>query len=347
MIRDRNRLPWFGVAAAAGVAMLAAGRVAAEDDRVGGEGEEQAEQQDNLVNLGANFDTNVFEQVGGGWVIHNQALVQGNQVPRLGGGVGAEGSPALARVRALGAARLTRLERACTLTEQQRRKLELALEADIRRCVADIEQVRHGYADATVNMREREGQLKFQRFQQDVQRCRRRLQTLFDEHSLFAESLPTVLDEAQFATMTAEAKERRTFRWRAIVGSAMLRLDDMLALDQQQHDTIERMLLEREPALRLDAASRQRNDHAEKMLVYMVLSEVDLKALRATVGEDRWKAVLTLSNQGRSMRSWIEGQGLSAHEILTLCRPRCGRYSAGRDIQAEDLRRAAADPRRR
>ena len=56
--------------------------------------------------------------------------------------------------------------------------------------------------------------------------------------------------------------------------------------------------------------ARQRNDHAEKMLVYMVLSEVDPKTLRATVGEDRWKAVLTLANQGRSMRSWIEGQGL-------------------------------------
>ena len=310
MIRDRNRLPWLGIAAAACLAALAASPAAAEDDRIGGEEEQQAEQQDNLVNLGANFDTNVFEQVGGGWVIRNQAEFHGNRAGRPGGGVGAEGSPALARVRAIGAARLTRLERVCALTEQQRRKLELALEADIRRCVTDIEQVRRTYADATVNMRERDGQLTFQRFQQDVQRCRRRLQTLFDEHSLFAESLPAVLDEAQFATMTMEAKERRTFRWRAIVGSTMLRLDDMLALDQRQHDTIERMLLEREPPLRLEAPSRQRNDHAEKMLVYMVLSEVDPKTLRATVGEDRWKAVLTLANQGRSMRSWIEGQGL-------------------------------------
>jgi len=309
MIRCRRR-GWWWVATPLCAAVLAAGGAVADDDTVraaGRPGDEQAEQQGNLVDLGANFDTNVFEQAGGGWVIHHQQVLGNAARIRPSNG---EGVPALARVRAIGAARLERLDRACTLTEPQRQKLELALEADIRRCVAEIEQVRRGYVDTSVNMRDREGQMKWQRFQQDVQRCRRRLQTLFEDDSLFAESLPTVLDAAQYAALKAETKERRTFRWRALVATAMLRIDDMLALDQEQHDAIERMLLEREPPLRLDAPSRQRNEQAEKMLVFMVLAEVDQKALRATVGEDRWKAVLTLANQGRSMRSWIEGQGL-------------------------------------
>ena len=46
------------------------------------------------------------------------------------------------------------------------------------------------------------------------------------------------------------------------------------------------------------------------MLVFMVLADADHKALKAIVGDDRWKSMLALLNQGRSMRSWIEGQGL-------------------------------------
>lgn len=292
-------------------AALMAGALRADDDsvRAAGEvGDQQDAQESNLVELGANFDTNVFEQVGGGWVIQHQNA--GNMVGRRVGGDGVEGSPALARARASGMARLARVERTCGLSEAQRRKLELAMEADIRRCVADIEEIRRGYVGTSVNMRHRDGQQKWQRFQQDVQRCRRRLLSLFEESSLFAESLATVLDEGQQKALADETAARRSFRWKCLVGTALLRLDDALALDAEQHATIERLLLEREPPLRLDAPQRQRNEQAEKMLVFMVLAEVDQKALRATVGEDRWKNVLTMANQGRSMRSWIEGQGL-------------------------------------
>jgi len=270
--------------------------------------EQQAEQEGNLVDLGANFDTNVFEQTGNGWVIR-QARQQLGGLPERAVGEGV-GSPAMARARAVGTSRLEQVDRACELDDDQRRKLRLALEADIRRCVAEIDEVRRTYAGMMVNMREREGQQKWSRFQQDVQRCRRRLMTLFDESSLFAESLATVLDPAQLGQLVAETAARRSFRWRSLVASAMLRLDDTLALTQEQHDVIERLLVEKEPPLRLDARTRQRNEQAEQMLVFMVLAEVDQKALKDAVGEDRWKTVLTLANQGRSMRSWIEGQGL-------------------------------------
>ncbi|MFM9059169.1 MAG: hypothetical protein ACKOSQ_08605 [Planctomycetaceae bacterium] len=291
------------------VALALAAAPRAEDDTVqpaGAATGQQAEQEANLVDLEANFDTNVFEQPGGGWVIRNGVHV-GVRAPA---GDGANGSPALARVRAFGTTRLERVERACALSEQQRRKLTLALEADIRRCVGEIEEVRRGYAGVTVNMRDREGQQKWGRFQQDVQRCRRRLLTLFDESSLFAESLATVLDDGQRAALAAETAARRSFRWRALVATAMLRLDDSLALGERQHGEVERLLLEKEPPLRLDPPVRQRNEQAEQILVFMVLAEVDQKALKAAVGEDRWKTAVTLANQGRSMRSWIEGQGL-------------------------------------
>ncbi|MFM7108039.1 MAG: hypothetical protein ACKOZU_05490 [Planctomycetaceae bacterium] len=298
------------LAAALSVAAVLAAGARADDDRVregGASGEQRADEDGNLVDLGANFDANVFEQPGGGWVIRNN----GGGFPGVRpGGDGDAGSPVLARVRAVGRTRLERVERSCGLTPEQRRKLEMALEADVRRCVGEVEEVRRGYAGVTVNMRDREGQQKWGRFQQDVQRCRRRLLTLFEESSLFAESLATVLDERQAAALAAETAARRAFRWKSLVTTALLRLDDMLALSQDEHAALERLLAEKEPALRLDPPHRQRNEQAEQMLVFMVLADVDQKALRAVVGDDRWKAVQTLSNQGRAIRSWIDGQGL-------------------------------------
>ena len=301
--------PW--VPAAVAVA-LAAVSVRAEDDAVraeGAAGDRQAGQEGNLVDLGANFDANVFEQTGAGWVLRHHGGPFAPDRP-LPGADDEAGSPALARVRSVGRARLERLERACGLDEGQRRRLALALEADLRRCIVEIEEVRRSYAGVTVNMRERDGQQTWSRFQQDVQRCRRRLLTLYDESSLFAESLATVLDDAQRAALAAEQAARRSFHWQTLVATAMLRLDDTLALTHEQHAEIERLLMEQDPPLRLDAPTRQRNEQAEQMLVFMVLADADHKTLKAVVGEDRWKALLTLLNQGRSMRSWIEGQGL-------------------------------------
>jgi hypothetical protein len=303
-----RRCPGPRLRRAAGLAVAAALVAAgprADDDvvrDVGAAGEELAEQDGNRVDLGANFDANVFEQPEGGWVLREGAAA----VPPLNG----PGSPALVRARVGGRARLEQVERVCELSQGQRRKLEMAIEVDIRRGVAEIEEIRRGYAGVIINMRTREGQQRWGRFQQDVQRCRRRLLTLFEEGSLYAESLATVLDERQAAALAAETAARRSFRWKSLVTSVMLRLDDMLALTQDEHDAIERLLVEREPPLRLDPPNGQRNEQAEQMLVYSMLAEVNQKALRAVVGEERWKTVQTLANQGRSMRSWIEGQGL-------------------------------------
>jgi len=67
--------------AAVGLAVCAAGPALAEDDRVVEEpsaAQAQADQQ-HLIDLGANFDANLFEQQGNGWVLRggNGIQVQG------------------------------------------------------------------------------------------------------------------------------------------------------------------------------------------------------------------------------------------------------------------------------
>lgn len=294
------------IAVATAVALVAPSLASrADDDVVRDEvpGQPADDQDGNRIDLGANFDANLYEQSGGFAI----------RVGRMAGRGGAAGAPEAlltARMRAVGEQRLARVDRACTLDAGQRKKLEFAIESDARRCVREIDETRRTYAGKEVNLREREGQHQWNVFQQDVQRCRRRLATVFDETSLFAEALTTVLDERQLSVLASEVAARRSFRWRAVVVKAMVRLDEALALSPEQYAEVERLLLGKEPPLRVDGTARPPADQAEQMLVFMMLAEVDQQALKAAVGDERWKKVVVFANQGRQMRSWIQGQDL-------------------------------------
>lgn len=303
--------PWRCTCMAA--ALLAVGPVAhGEDDRAVDDispaaRQMEEQQQGNRIDLGSNFDTNVFQQSGNGF-----SLSHGRRRPSPTGGDGDQvpESPTLAAARTLGAARLAQIDSVCSLAEAQRRKLRLAMESDIRRLADEIDAERQKYQGVEVNFNDQAGQRKWQQFQQDVQRCRQRLQALFDADSLFAKVLPTTLDAEQYGRLNAENAARRTHRWKALVATALLKYDDLLGLDQRQHEEIEKLLLEREPALRIDRPANRQDLHAQQMLVSMVLSEVDGKQLQGIVSERQWKTLAQLAQQGKAMRSYIEAQGL-------------------------------------
>ncbi len=162
-----------------------------------------------------------------------------------------------------------------------------------------------------VNLNDQEGQKKWQQFQQDVQQCRNDLRRLFDSGSLFAATVPSTLGPEQVAGIEAEVKARRTFRWRAMVVSTLAKMDDMLGLTQEQHDLLEQTLLAKEPRLRTDELSpEQENAHLQQNLVYMVLAGTESGPLKKATSERQWRTLSLLMNQGKSMRSWIEQQGI-------------------------------------
>lgn len=298
----------------AAVALLCLGTVVrGEDDRAVDDvspaaQQLQEQQQANRIDLGANFDNNVFQESGGGFSLTHG----GRRRPSPTGGDADQvpESPTLAVARKIGAARLARIDSICDLTDTQRRKLRLAMESDIRRLTESIDTERQKYQGVEVNFNDQAGQRKWQQFQQDVQRCREQMQGLFGAESLFAKVLPTTLDASQCARLTAENDARRSSRWRGLVASAMLKFDDLLGLDQRQHEEIEKLLLEREPALRIDRPANRQDMHAQQMLVSMVLAEIDAKRLQAIVSERQWKTLAQVANQGKAMRSYIEAQGL-------------------------------------
>lgn len=312
IVRLRGSGPWLAMAVCL-VAGLGCRACHGADDRIvdeptAGQGVAEAQRQ-TMVDLAANFDGNLFEQHGDGFVIRGGRGLRisptggsGDQVPE---------SPTRAAAMRLAEDRLARLDAVCGLTEPQRRRLRLAMESDIHRLVEEVDGVRRGYDGVTVNFGTPAGQRQWQQFQQDLQRCRQRLQGLFDRGSLFAGVLATTLDESQAATLDRERRDRRGFRWRMLVSAAMLRLDDVLGLDGGQHETIERMLVDLEPPLRTEGPAADRGDRvAEQMLVYLALSRADQQKLKGLVSERQWQVLQQLAAQGRQMRSYVEAQGM-------------------------------------
>lgn len=310
MMRLPVRTAAFRVAVLAGGIMLAAATVGrADDDRI-----EEAvaaanvQQQGQVIDLASNFDANLFEQANG-LVIRGGGMRVRRPSP-TGIAEAPEESPALARLRRQAQEHLDRVDRTCGLSADQRQRLEFALESDARRIAAEIDATRTRYAGTAVNFQEPEGQRKWQEFQQDIQRCRSQLQQAFGKDSLFIDLLAAMLDERQRASLDEELRSRRSFRWRAMIAPVLLKMDETIGLDARQHALVERLLMAAEPRLVLDTAPGRRNTHAEQMLVYHQLSKVDTRLVRERLSDRQWQAVSMMMNQGKSMKSWLDQQGL-------------------------------------
>ncbi len=299
-------LLWGVVAASTGLA---------DDDRIEEDplpGAAQR-QEGNIIDLEANFDANLFEQTGGGLVIRGNGLRVRRPSP-TGEAEAESESQTLARLRQLGLEKLDRVDRTCGLSDAQQAKLTLAVESDAREIAEEIEATRSRYAGTAANFAQPEGQKKWQAFQQDVQRCRARLQAAFEADSLFAAVLAETLDEQQRAGLDRESRARRSFRWRAMLAPVLLKMDETLGLTRAQHAALERALVAAEPPLRPEAPPGRRNTHAEQMLVYLQLSKADANVLRGEFSDRQWRALSMLMNQGKAMKSWLDQQGLVEFE---------------------------------
>jgi hypothetical protein len=91
----------------------------------------------------------------------------------------------------------------------------------------------------------------------------------------------------------------------------MLELDERLGLNQSQADTIERLLLEKTPPLRVENPPADlEQEHVQQAIVFAILAEVDPKRLKAAVSSRQWRALSQSIDQGRGMRINLEHQGV-------------------------------------
>jgi hypothetical protein len=142
------------------------------------------------------------------------------------------------------AARLTteisRIDQSCQLAAAQKKKLELAGRADIKRAFDYVE----GAARRLHAARDKPGQAD--EIRKELTEIQRRFaEALFRDGSMFAKTIPSVLHADQLARYRAERLARRRFRHRARVDLAVEVFSAAAGCSDEQRERLAQLLLEK------------------------------------------------------------------------------------------------------
>jgi hypothetical protein len=268
----------------------------------------------NVQNLGVQFDANLLANLGHAHAMH--VPPRARPAGETEGGSKEPEEPAfVVAMRKAVEPRLTHVEAVCRPSADQRKLLRLALEADIRRTAAEIDRERRKYVNATANLHDQAGQQKWQQFHQDIQRCHKLIQGFVrDADGLFGKVLFTVLDGEQAARLEAETRASQAYRWKSYIGLALSRWDDMLGLDQNQYEGLEKLLIEKQPRLRgvgpIVPQGGQAAVQQAMWLVPLALDEVGEKRAREVISDRQWKLLSRTTLQAKQMRPHLEQMGI-------------------------------------
>jgi hypothetical protein len=200
---------------------------------------------------------------------------------------------------------VVRLDRACSLTEDQRKKLLAAGRGDIKRLFDRIEQaieqirkfpkpndkkeVINQFAIADRLGRPLEAALKGSLIQQ--------------KDSMYQKTLDTILDRDQQARRTAYALEMREREYHAIVGWTIMILDQRIGLSQEQRRRLEQLVLrETVPPVRFN-----RNNSFFTVLYQM--AEIPEHEFESMLNPSQWAFLRTQLERARSMKVWLAQSG--------------------------------------
>jgi hypothetical protein len=135
------------------------------------------------------------------------------------------------------------IDRACRLSDAQKKKLQLMGRGDIKRVFDTYEEAKHRFNLLNNNVQ------RLQEVVQDVQPLQTSMQgDLFNDSSLLAKSLRHTLTGEQPAQYEAAAKERRAFRHRAQIELAVTMIEQATPLrDAQRRELVALLTSETKP----------------------------------------------------------------------------------------------------
>ncbi len=153
---------------------------------------------------------------------------------------------AIAGMRLRGAARIAILEQVCRLNAGQMQRLQMALESDVKRIGSVIESMRQQYVDMPWPPR----QEIVTALRADAARCRQLIEGTPGSDSLLGTVIQDVLSPEQTRAFETWLEGRRACRWRAMVATVLVQLDESgLGLTSAQAAAIERSLMAEMPKL--------------------------------------------------------------------------------------------------
>ncbi len=189
------------------------------------------------------------------------------------------------------------VDRACSLSDGQKTKLHLAGRGDIKRYFDRIDEKRRQFQDVKTDMN------KFAAFQQEIQPLRVDANSgLYGESSIFAKTIPKVLNAEQAAKYAEVTREQKMFRHRAKVALVIATLDNSLGLTAEQRRKLEKVLVDE------TRPPRESSQH-DFWVVLLQASRLPEETLKPIFDDVQWRGLAPYFAQARGMANFLKMGG--------------------------------------
>lgn len=198
------------------------------------------------------------------------------------------------------------VDRACQLSEAQKKKLLLAGRGDILRFFESVEVVRKKF------LLVRKDQQKFNEIWQDISPLQVKFQAgLFSDGSFYHKTLRNMLKGEQLSKYSEIDNERRKFQYRAKVELVVAMLENALPLrDEQRQKVIALIVEETKPP-------RSFGQQQDYYVVMWNISKIPEKTLKPLFSDAEWKALNQQFAQVRGLEQWLKQSGALAKDEET------------------------------
>lgn len=195
------------------------------------------------------------------------------------------------------------VDRACQLTESQKKKLLLAGRGDMVLFYEKVEVVRKKF------LLVRKDQQKFNEIWVDISPLQVKFQAgLFGDDSLYHKTLRNMLKGEQLSKYSQVDGERRKFQYRAKVELVVAMLENAMPLrDEQRQKLITLIVDETKPP-------RSFGQQQDYYIVMWNISKIPEKTLRPLFRDAEWKVLNQQFAQVRGLEQWLKQSGALTNE---------------------------------
>jgi hypothetical protein len=186
----------------------------------------------------------------------------------------------------------------CGAAADQQMKLRLAGRGDVRRFFDRVTELRKKI-DGMKN-----DQNKINEIFQQIQPIQQELNTgLFGQGSLFDKTVRTILTAEQAVHYRRADRQRRQFRYRAVVEQVVSTLDEVAALRDEQRQKLVALLLE-------STRPPRRFGQYDSYVVLLQISRLPEDKLKALLDDSQWRALKRQFVQFQGIEPFLKNQGL-------------------------------------
>ncbi len=190
------------------------------------------------------------------------------------------------------------VERACNLSEAQKKKLLLAGHGDIKHFMDRVAEARRVF-----DLLRRDQNNINEIYQETVPLSATLKAGLFGTDSFFHKTIGATLDPDQAARYRKSILEKNQFRYRAKVRLAINNLDNAIGFSGEERQRLTDLVLEQTKPPEKPAGQY------ETQVVLLKIARIPEAKIRPIFDEARWKLLKVQFQQARAFEQFLQGQG--------------------------------------